>query len=320
MKRVAISDLHLGYDESLFSKGPEAAERFAEALADLSQGQIQELVLNGDFFEACVPKDTGHLDKDGFPPAMAEAARQVFQALEKRVIIGRVVWVPGNHDLVLASRKDKFGAFMGALADRTIVEYPVYIADNPCTVFHHGHFLDPVVLGLDNPAEYAALAATCGVSRPIVDFDNPTFDKLDRATRSFVLGVWTYNSKIKDIGWDILRRWEKEGTNCAAYQPGTRTPVVSEQVEDFIAARLQWYINMVLMDPRTPYFGRDEVYYLVLGHDHGAGQVQVTGPDGVKLHVLNTGGWVVGKTCPNPHCHVVVWPWKQEPVVTCIGL
>ena len=70
---VAMSDLHLGYDRSVWAD-PRAYDRVAGAVADLCGGSTQYLVLNGDAFEACVPARVGEYDakiKDLESKAMA---------------------------------------------------------------------------------------------------------------------------------------------------------------------------------------------------------------------------------------------------------
>ena len=63
---VALSDLHLGYDCSVLND-PAVQDRVIDAIADLCGGTTDRLVLNGDCFEACVPKDAGQHDISGFP-------------------------------------------------------------------------------------------------------------------------------------------------------------------------------------------------------------------------------------------------------------
>ena len=71
---VAMSDLHLGYDRSVWVD-PQSYDRVAGAVADLCGGSTRYLVLDGDAFEACVPARVGEYDAAGFPVATAEETR-----------------------------------------------------------------------------------------------------------------------------------------------------------------------------------------------------------------------------------------------------
>jgi len=71
---IALSDLHLGYELSVLDD-PRSQDLMTTELAGLCKGSADRLILNGDCFEACVPKDAGAYDALGFSPHMAETSR-----------------------------------------------------------------------------------------------------------------------------------------------------------------------------------------------------------------------------------------------------
>lgn len=103
--RLCLSDLHLGDARSVLSHGTIADDvvLYIKGLAAGPEGgdrpKVGTLVLNGDIWEECVPSGMVKLaPEDIFQPAVLNASIHFFGRLFSALDIGRVVWVPGNHD------------------------------------------------------------------------------------------------------------------------------------------------------------------------------------------------------------------------------
>lgn len=100
---VVMSDLHLGVDDS-FSETVKNKDLIAEFLERLVISDIDELVIAGDLLdEWFVPISyEPHYDLGAFFERVAENNASIVAAFEKIIQSGiTVVYVPGNHDLLL---------------------------------------------------------------------------------------------------------------------------------------------------------------------------------------------------------------------------
>ena len=234
--RLCLSDLHLGDPRSVLSN-PEVAAEVAAQLAEISTGAISELVLNGDVWEECVP---GNMDDrtDGIATSVRHGSQIFFGALFEKIDVGKVVYVPGNHDLSLWRwySRTSLGApttcthYNGMEIDRKrwpwsvlfgsswsgrplIASYPIYWdksvgPDYPLLVFTHGHLLDPLVRGSDPEAEYLALAAL-GCRRSVLPSDLTRISALAEVVDDFCSSLWTRYSRRDNTFFNyVMRRIE----------------------------------------------------------------------------------------------------------------
>ena len=357
---IALSDLHLGYDHTLLGTR-DAQENLAEMLADLCSGETDRLILNGDTFEGCVPYTAGQVDDCGYSPAMADAGRNFFEAIASKVRIRDLIIVWGNHDYAVWKKLaadcgvstftnncrddvvlQKGGHVLGgagAFLDDVIgparsnlglikSAYPNYILGSgwPYLVFHHGHFLDDLVLGQDPEIEYEALRLLTGHGRPDVNInDELTLEALHTKTDAFIASTWELNSKARQLEWSMIRRSEKN-PKCSFYPtcvPGA-LPVPSTEPQDpQLGHRAPWYANLLTADPTTPppIGPLDTPSYLFIGHDHAGGFADFTGMDGAAWKYVNTGGWTNDRGSNAVHGHVTVW-LKDEmaPSIHCVAV
>jgi hypothetical protein len=207
MRRVCLSDLHLGDDRSILAD-VRNVRSFVDSLAEnvrrwdglqwTMPATIDTLVLCGDIWEESVPSDLDHFE-NSYSRSVLEASRNFFGYLFKSIDVKKIVWVPGNHDLSLwksmqggspASVVTPYeGEQLSATTwtasvfrdllfrqllppDRLWVSYPIFRDvsagdDYPMLLFTHGHLLDPFVRGLNNYSSYAVLSAL-GVPRPFM--------------------------------------------------------------------------------------------------------------------------------------------------------
>lgn len=236
---IALSDLHLGYDNSCLTD-PKTHANLAAALADLCGGETDRLVLNGDAFEGCVPRDAGTYDPAGHNPVMAACARSFFSALLDRIDIQSLIIVWGNHDYAMWRRlasacgvstftnstrgdlllqhdgsdlpgaagflNDVVGPARSKLA-RVRSAYPNYVLGRywPYLVFHHGHFLDDLVIGQDEDAKYLGLRVLTGAGHPGVNVHgDETVKSLHDKTEAFISATWEYNSRAREVEWAMI--------------------------------------------------------------------------------------------------------------------
>ncbi|MBE5969021.1 MAG: hypothetical protein E7242_02190 [Lachnospiraceae bacterium] len=106
MKTVIISDLHLGIDDKYAEtiKNRPLLVSFLEKL--INEKEIDELVINGDFFDQWVlpadydcPEDT-----DAFYKACAKNNEEVMDAFKALMKAGiKLVYIPGNHDMTMSA-------------------------------------------------------------------------------------------------------------------------------------------------------------------------------------------------------------------------
>lgn len=356
---VALSDLHLGYDRSVLND-PTAQRNLAKIIGDLTGGKTDRLILNGDAFEACVPKDAGVFDPHGYSPYMAACARSFFNELVDKVEIGSLIIVWGNHDfamwkklagacgvstftngtkgdvLLQNNQSDLKGAssfldnvigFARSKIGRIRSAYPNYTIGRswPYLTFHHGHFLDDLIIGQDNEAAYIGLRALTGVGRPSVNInDDETVKSIHDKTNDFVDATWAFNSKARKIQWAMIRRFE-DHPRCG-YFPSAPAPSANRVGDDepfhqSLGKNATWYANVLIMDPTTPapLGGGKDPSFLFLGHDHQGGFQDIKGMDNMPWRLVNTGGWTHDGGSPEIHGHMVMWDKDENtPQVHCV--
>jgi hypothetical protein len=357
---IALSDLHLGYDNSCLTS-PKAHANLAAALADLCGGDTDRLILNGDTFEACVPHDAGTYDPAGFNPAMSACSRSFFSALLDRISIQSLIIVWGNHDYAMWKRlasacgvstftnltkgdlllqnggvdlpnatgflNDVVGPARSKIL-RVRSAYPNYILGRywPYLVFHHGHFLDDLVIGQDEDAKYLELRVLTGVGRPDVNVHgDETVKSLYDKTEAFISATWEYNSRAREVEWAMIRRLQDQPQSCS-YYPTENAPssLLVPPTETFGPAPskyLLWYANVLMADATTPPpLGHpSDPSYLFLGHDHRGGFADVSAMDERPWKIVNTGGWTNDGCGSAVHGHATVWSKNENiPRVHCV--
>ena len=357
---VALSDLHLGYDNSIISD-QVAQERLAVEIAKLCGGSTDRLILNGDAFEGCVPRDAGTHDPAGYSPHMAACARNFFGSMLNHIDIGSLIIIWGNHDyamwkhlaascgvstftnltkgdvLLQCDKQDLRGAtsFLDDVIgpnrhklSRIRSAYPNYTIGRywPYMTFHHGHFMDDLILGQDSEAEYLGLRVLTGVGRPDVNVhDDETVKSIHDKTEAFIAATWEFDSRAREIEWAMIRRLQTGHSQCSYYP---KTPAPAEQLvsltEPFcsgLSKNAAWYANVLMTDSTTPApLGQaDAPSYLFVGHDHQGGFKNLPGMDGRYWKLVNTGGWTNDGDGPAVHGHVVLWSKNEAaPAVHCI--
>jgi 3',5'-cyclic AMP phosphodiesterase CpdA len=354
---IALSDLHLGYELSVLDD-PTAQDRVVAALADLCHGSTDRLILNGDCFEACVPKDAGKYDPFGFSPHMAQTARSFFGKLTSKIQVESLVILWGNHDYalwkrvaascgvktytngtrgdvllkhdgqVLAGAASFLDDVLGEAADsfaRVRSAYPNYILGRywPYLAFHHGHFLDGLVIGQESEAEYFGLRVLMGQGRPtVIVGGDETVASIHQKTEAFIAALWDYNSRAREIEWAIIRRGDAR-IACPHYPalPLGSSVAHPEIFYDDLGKYVEWYVNVLMADDTTPppISSSAMPSYLFVGHDHLGGVKDVLGMDGKAWRVVNTGGWTSDNEHHGLHCHATIWlPDEDAPAAYCL--
>ena len=357
---VALSDLHLGYELSVLND-PAAQNRVVEELADLCSGKTDRLILNGDIFEGCVPSDAGTCDPAGFSPRVAQVSRSFFQKIADKIEVASLVFVWGNHDYTMwrhLATSCKTRTFTNDVREDFLVRrdggnargseaflsdvigpahakfarirsaYPNYILGHgwPYLVFHHGHFLDDLVIGRETEAKYLGLKILTGQERPAVDIDGEeTVISIHAKTEAFVAALWEYDSRARELEWAIFRRGEiDDRLTCLNYPQAQETHREITSLETFyddLGRNAEWYTSVLTADPTTPPpIGPSTMpSYLFVGHDHLGGDKVLPGMDGKSWRVVNTGGWTSDGKHGSLHCHTVVWyPNDDAPKVYCL--
>jgi hypothetical protein len=354
--RLCLSDLHLGDERSVLSH-EAVARQVVSDLVTLSGGAIGTLILNGDVWEECVPADM-KLMENGLASSVLLASKHFLGELLRQIHVETIVVVPGNHDLSLWSwychsaanapvctspkgrpvdpKKWPWSMLLDGYGGEMFFAYPIYQDtsvgnDFPMLVFTHGHLLDPLVLGWDPTAAYAALAPL-GCSRPSVPADEEgltSVGALAAQVNDFVLALWRrYSPRDYVYSNYVMRRllhpqsceWQEFFDVPGAHQidPKVDQPLVHQGYME----QVPWFLNLLIMDPNLPSpvgtlgAGRAPVTFvkpscLVFGHDHlGAHRTVVA--CGVPFEVVDAGGWTSEFEGHLPHCHVLVWPEQTD--------
>jgi hypothetical protein len=352
---VALSDLHMGYDCSVLND-PAVQDRVVEEIADLCGGSTDRLILNGDCFEACVPKDAGVYDAAGFSPIMASTSRSFFQKFVAKITTTSLVCLWGNHDYSLWERlaascgvstftnnskgdvllqhdgqilpgaqsfiSDVVGPASSSF-QRIRSAYPNYILGRywPYVVFHHGHLLDKLILGWLPDVNYLALKILIGEGRSKVDRDDDLFT-IHNNTKAFISAMWKFNSRARAEEWAILRRIERKHV-CPYYPAAEKSSVVGDEIQaNQLGEQASWYMNTLMMDPTTPAAIGSSKFpsYLVIGHDHDGGKSDILGLDYKPWKLVNLGGWTADNGEKTMHTHALIWTEDaNEPAIHSLG-
>jgi hypothetical protein len=192
--------------------------------------------------------------------------------------------------------------------------------------FHHGHFLDDLVIGQDAEAEYLGLRALTGVGRPTVNInDDETVKSIHDKTEAFIAATWEYNSKARELEWAMIRRTQARPTPCSYYPiekaPSEMLVGTIEPFGDDLGKNTLWYANVLMADSTTPVpLGHaDTPSYLFVGHDHRGGFKNLSAMDNRPWRVINTGGWTTDAGNSAIHGHVTLWAKDENlPSVHCI--
>ncbi len=292
MARMAcISDLHMGDNKSALNDSNIAAKVVSD-LAAMTRGGIETLVLNGDVWEQCIPAGTIEENPgDGFCSSVATASRGFFAALLGKIAVGKVVWVPGNHDLSLWKRlsgasklpfhtvptgatlaRDSSPAaqkFFEVLFKSTgplpvfSVAYPIFLVagrgpdDFPYVLFTHGHLMDSLVQGRESAAAYLALEAL-GCRRPYLPSDPSqtlTIAQIAQATDGFTLSLWKQDSTVDYTLWNMIARRLVHPQSCPmAGKPTAPLDPLNHpsSPRDGQMAQAAWFLDTALTDPSLP--------------------------------------------------------------------
>jgi len=144
-KIVVVSDIHLGIDDS-FSEIFENRELFVEFLKRLQQtGDVRELVLSGDILDDWYLPLTypAYDDPAEFYRKVLKNNQTVVDAFNNLMASGiKLVYIPGNHDMLLASGVlDE--ALPGIVQARDSKGLGMYVTgDQMDIVIEHGHRYD----------------------------------------------------------------------------------------------------------------------------------------------------------------------------------
>ncbi len=141
---VVISDLHLGVDDS-FSETVKNKGLIAEFLKRLAVSDIDELVIAGDLLDEWFVPITypSYTDLEKFFGQVANNNASIVAAFEKLIQRGvKVVYVPGNHDILLS--EDTLSKLIpGIIQARDVDGLGVYrTGARSEVVIEHGHRYD----------------------------------------------------------------------------------------------------------------------------------------------------------------------------------
>jgi hypothetical protein len=291
-KMLCLSDLHLGDNKSALNDST-VASKVTTALASFTKCSVDVLVLNGDIWEQCIPAGTLEENPgDGFVSSVAKTSRGFFEPLFRKIDIGTVVWVPGNHDLSLWKRlstaselpfltspsgetlayssvsqvKKFYDVLFGTDSTANIpafkVAYPSFIAvpdpsNFPYTMFTHGHLLDALVRGEESEAVYLALRALgCGRSTLPTDPENALSLKgLAAATDEFTLSLWKQDSAAGYTYWNMISRRLAHPQSCSLEHQASQIVTKKNHPSsprDGLMPSVQGFLEMVVMDPSLP--------------------------------------------------------------------
>jgi hypothetical protein len=287
--RLCLSDLHLGDPRSTLSN-PEVAAVVATQLAELSGGEVAELVLNGDVWEECVP---GNMDDrtNGIATSVLHSSQTFFGKLFNKIEVEKVVYVPGNHDLSLwrwycrthLGLPSTCTLYAGMQVDRKawpwsvllgsscssdlFASYPIFRdggvgADYPLLVFTHGHLLDPLVRGCDPEAEYVALAVL-GCRRPAPPPDLTRISALAEAVEDFCSSLWTRYSRRDNAFFNYVMRRVDCPQSCQWQDTFLKNDVYDMQSPGYSRqdqppsnqgrlGDVPWFLDLLLGDPDLP--------------------------------------------------------------------
>ncbi len=190
---VVISDLHLGVDDS-FSETVKNKALIAQFLERLTVSDIDELVIAGDLLDEWFVPITypSHTDLGAFFGHVADNNASIMAAFEKVIQSGvKVIYVPGNHDLLLdAQTLEKL--IPGVVQARDVDGLGTYrTGERSEIVIEHGH-------------RYDSFCSPDTLSNKEITGDYPSFLPpgyfFTRMTSTFVVeGKPTFNDNLSQI-------------------------------------------------------------------------------------------------------------------------
>jgi hypothetical protein len=333
-----------------------AQEHVVNQLESLCNGSTDRLILTGDCFEGCVPKDAGSFDPEGFSPFVSEVSRSFFEKLTGKIKIESLIILWGNHDYSMWKKiathcslnpftnnvkGDVLLQYNGEMLPgsdhflrdligparfkfgRIRAAYPNYTIGRywPYITFHHGHLLDDLILGQDSAAKYFGLKVLTGIGRPDINLNDPnTILDLHKKSEPLMAALYDYNSHERQTQWSLIRSGS-DFAKCWSYPADVFHPAVvshSEKQQNGLGSHLEWYVNTLMSDPTTPAPLGDASMpsYLFIGHDHYGGYKDVSGLDNHPWKIVNLGGWTGDGGCVSPHCHAAIWPHDKNEPTT----
>ena len=233
---IVMSDLHLGVDDS-FSETVKNKDLIAEFLERLVISDIDELVIAGDLLdEWFVPISyEPHYDLGAFFERVAENNASIVAAFEKIIQSGiTVVYVPGNHDLLLdeetlaklipgivqARDVDGLGTYRTGMRSEIVIEHghrydsfcaPDTLSNKEITGDYHS-FLPPGYFF----TRIASTSVVEGKSAPQKDFpkiEAPSKEDADQLDAYTYFSVWLWAMTTFPIKADFEEKAIYVGAN-----------------------------------------------------------------------------------------------------------
>jgi len=212
---VVISDLHLGVDDS-FSETVKNKEPMAEFLERLVVSDIDELVIAGDMLDEWFVPITypPHNDLGIFFSQVADNNAAIIAAFGKLIQSGvKVVYVPGNHDLLLdeetltglipgisqARDGDGLGVYRAGMRSEIVIEhghrYDTFCAPDPLSnkeiTGDYPSFLPPGYFFTRMAATYVAEGRTAPVKK-LPQIEEPSKENGDQQDAYVYYRLWSW--------------------------------------------------------------------------------------------------------------------------------
>lgn len=327
-----MSDLHFGEGNALLhdnscgivDKAVDAIEKLSRTSGDgrFNDG-VEELILLGDIVDLSEAED---LDA-------CRRAKEFFTRLLDDVDVGRIVFVPGNHDHHLwvkvlrekrpAAKKGRRpvipdlpwtcenpAAFVDACLPParppTEVRYPCYALgdERRYFFFDHGHLFSPLF------SKWSRVP----VVRRLLRFKGRTqrarsLKELEETAFSFMEWIWHPKegrlSDARERFYDGLARILLE-LKFKAARGNTFREDCQAILDDALVSQICWYLTRVCRIRWEFLYNRD--FHFIFGHTHIGGRVlradrrlRVGGP---IISVWNTGGWIVPSEVFSPDAYL----------------
>lgn len=322
IKVLALSDLHLGEEESLLnvSEGKKnIIQTTVKKINELSKGNenfesgIEKLILVGDIAELSEAKDQ----------QAYETTKSFFSSLLSEVSVQEIIYIVGNHDhhlWVEALRQDQEkGHYKDCMpktktfiddpeifakkclpTDHSVgkirVGYPYHMIeiDDSCFFFDHGHLFSGLLEKLTSAEEANNL------------------EDLEERTYEFMEFIW-YKSKswIREKLYDLYLRIRyriKYGDRGTSYDVDCHSVF-----DDYLRGKIIWYLTDIC-GMNEDIFKKD--FHFVFGHTHHGGRVlkddRKIRVRGRFINVWNTGGWVVPSKVFSPDAYIFYIEQTEE--------
>lgn len=317
LKVLALSDLHLGEPEGLLrDRGVNIIDVVVAKVSELARGGegledgIEELILIGDIADLSEAREE-----------RAYTNTKVFlTALLEKVLVDKIIYVPGNHDhhLWVEILKDHYGKdnyeectpktelaikdqdnLKKALTKnwflpdfyKGVVEihYPFYHlrSGGGYFIFDHGHLFSSILTRIAGSVS--------------------NLEEMEKKTQGFMEAIWFREktspwTKIREWGYD-WSRWlflrAKYPTRGVSFKEDA-TPVFDDGLRERIVKYLE---GMVKVDEAAM-----KDFHLVFGHTHHGGRVlkgdRKVRVNGSFITIWNTGGWLVPSEAFSPDAYI----------------